>query len=318
MGATSHDIHLDQYQTAFAQGYRPEGFIADMILPVVPVPKQSDIYPIFKREDMLRQQKTTRAPGQEARIVTQSIGSGTFYCPNYALKYPVTIEDKANADPIWVQGLINKRTQFIMDHLLLDMEIRLANLVTSGSNVGSSSVVASGWLGSGAAPLTDLDTGIDNVTYANGVSRSGIKVVFGAKAWDSFRRHSTVRNLIFGTNNGGGYPQVDQVKNLLNVGDVLIGGGFKNTAEMGIAESLTTIWSDYVLVAYVNPSADLERPSFGYMPRWSAPGISNMTVERHPYDARKKSEEVEIGYYQDELITGASYGFLFKQVNSSQ
>lgn len=318
MGATTHDLHIDQYQTAFAQGYKPEGWIADMLLPIVGVPKQSDLYPIFSRADRLRQQNTSRAPGMEANRIEESVGSGTFYCPNYALKRALTIEDKANADPVWVEGIINRRTTYIMDHLLLDMEIRVANLVTSGSNVGSSAVVASAWTGAGATPLTNLETALDNVKYANGVSYRNMVVAFGPNAWDSFRRHSTIRNLIFGTNNGGGYPNEEQVRNLLNIGKVLVGGAFKNTKEEGITESLASIWSDYVLVAYVNGSRDLEQPSFGYMPRWTAPGIVNMTVERHPYNPKTKSEEIEIGYYQDELITGASYAFLLKQVNSSQ
>ena len=42
-----------------------------------------------------------------------------------------------------------------------------------------------------------------------------------------------------------------------------------------------------------------------------------MQVERHPYDSRTKTEDVEVGYYQDEKITGASYAFLLTAVNSS-
>jgi hypothetical protein len=42
-----------------------------------------------------------------------------------------------------------------------------------------------------------------------------------------------------------------------------------------------------------------------------------MQVERHPYDSRKKSEEIEVGYYQDEVITASTYAFLLDAVNSS-
>lgn len=316
MGATSHDLHIDQLQTAFAQGYRPEGFIADMVLPIVGVPKQTDLYPIFSRADRLRRQNTGRSPGAEARRVEESIGSGTYHCPNYALKRAITIEDRANADPVWVEGIINRRATFIMDHLLLDMEIRVAATVNSTSNVGSNATVSSAWTGAGADPLANINTGIDNVHLSNGVRPN--RVVFGLQAWNSFRRHSTVRNLIFGTNNGGGYPNVAQVAQLLNVDQVLIGGAFQNTGEENLTESLSTIWTDNVLIYYANPTPDLERPSYGYMPRWTAPGIVNMTVERHPYNTRTKSEEIEIGYYQDELITGTSYAFLIRAVNSSQ
>ena len=42
-----------------------------------------------------------------------------------------------------------------------------------------------------------------------------------------------------------------------------------------------------------------------------------MTVERHPYDSVIKAELIEAGYYQDEKITGSTYGFLLTAVNSS-
>jgi hypothetical protein len=42
-----------------------------------------------------------------------------------------------------------------------------------------------------------------------------------------------------------------------------------------------------------------------------------MQAERHPFDPKTKSEEVEVGYYQDEKITGSDYSFLLTAVNSS-
>lgn len=317
MGATSHDLHIDKLLTEVAINYRPEGFIADMIAPVVRVGKQSDLYSVFDRGDRLRQQDTKRAPGTRAKRIVENVGSDTYFCNNYALSSPVTIEDKSNADPLLVDELLNGRTRYIMDHLMLDWEIRVANQVNSTSNVGSSSAVASAWNvpeGDGN-PLSDLNTALDNVQYANGIRPN--QVQFSVQAWQSFRRHKNVRNLVFGVNNGGGYPSTEQVATLLDVDKVLIGGAFKNTADEGQSETIETIWDDNVLVSYTAPAPSRETPSFMYTLRWSAPGLPEMTVERHPFDSRTKSEEVEAGYYQDEKITGASYSFLITAVNSS-
>jgi len=315
MGATGRDLHVDKLLSEMAIGYRPEGFIADMVMPQVPVGKQSDMYAVFIRADRLRTANDARAPGAEARIVTEDVGSGTFYCSNYALKANVPIEDRANADPIYQNLQSEGKVQLVMDKLMLNYEVRVAGLVTNTSNVGSSAAVSSGWSGSGADPLADINTAIDNVHYANGVRPN--KVVMGVEAWKSFRRNSTVRNLIFGTNNGGGYPNTSQVAALLDVDEVLVAGAFRNTGGEGLAESLSSIWLDHVLVEYVPASPNKERPSFAYSFRWAAPGLPNMQVERHPYDTKKKAEEIEVGYYQDEKITGASYGFLLTAVNSS-
>jgi len=315
MGATSRDIYIDKMLSEMAIGYRPTGMIADLIMPVVRVGQQSGIYTVFDRGDRLRQRTTARAPGMEANVIEQEVGSATYYCNNYALKAPVTIEDRANADPIFTNGIIEGRTQLVLDSLMLDKEIRVANLVTSGSNVGSSSSVSSAWNGAGD-PLGDINTALDNVHDSNGVKCN--KIVFGLSAWRSFRRDSTVRNLIFGTNNGGGYPTTSQVAGLLDVEQVMVGGSFQNTGDKGLTETLAKIWDDQVLCYYAPDAPTIERPSAFYSFRWAAPGLPQMQVERHPFDTRKKAEEVEVGYYEDEQITASTYAFLLEGVNSSQ
>lgn len=315
-GATAENLHIDALLSNVAINYRPEGMIADMIFPMVPVQKQSDFYAIFSRADALRIEDTRRSPGAEAHKITRDVSSAPYFCLNYALKYPVTIEDKANADPIFVQQIINGRVEFIMDKLALDWENRIASQVTSTSNVGSSSAVTSGWTDlTNADPMGDILTAIDNVQDSTGKRPN--RIVFGDAAWRNFRRHTDVRGLIFGTNNGGGYPNVGQVQELLEIPSILVGGAYQNTGNEAQAESLSQIWNDNVLVYYSAERPSMDRPSFGYSFRWAAPGLPNMQVERHPYDSRKKTEEVEVGYYQDEVVTGSEYGFLLTAVNSS-
>ncbi len=164
MGATSHDVHIDQALSEMALGYRPEGFIADMVFPIVDVGKQSDLYVEWSRSDRLRVHDTKRAPGTEAKRIYESVSSGTYYSSNYALKTDVTIEDLKNADPIYVDNLKEGKTELVLDGLLLDWEVRLANQVTSGSNVGTYTAIGSSWTGSGADPLGDINTMIDNVS----------------------------------------------------------------------------------------------------------------------------------------------------------
>lgn len=313
--ATGRDLHLDQVLSQMAIGYRPEGFIADMIFPTVPVSKQSDLYLVYDRADRMRIENTHRAPGTPAKVVTEDVGSNTYFARNFALAANVPIEDKANADPAQLAAMINGKTTYLLDKLLLDWEKRVANLVCSGSNVGSYAAVSSAWTGAGN-PLGNVNTALDNVRFSNGKRANSI--AFGLQAWNAFRRDSTVRGLIFGSNNGGGYPNVRQVAELLDVDNVYIGGAFQNTGQEKVAESLSTIWADNVLVYYAPPSPSLDQPSFGYNFRWAAPGLPNMQVERHPYDSVTKSERVEVGYYQDEKLTASTYGFLITNVTSSQ
>lgn len=317
MGNTANDLHIDAALSEVALGYRPDGFIADMIMPIVDVAKQSDIYTIWSRADRLRLHDTKRAPGTEAKRIEESVSSETYYCKNYALKSSIPIEDFKNADPMYLDNLNNGKTELIMDGLLLDWEKRTASKVTSGSNVGSYSAVASAWNdgGVGSDPIGDINTMLDNVQYSTGKRPN--RLTFGLQAWQVLRRHPDVRNIIFGVDNGGGYANTAQIASLFEVDDLQIGGTFQNTAGEGLGENLSTIWADHVLAHYTPVNASRDRPSFAYAFRWNQSGLPNFQVERHDYDTKRKSQDVEVGYYQDEKITGAEYGFLLTNVTSS-
>lgn len=315
--AVAKDMHIDVLLSNLAIGYRPEGMIADMIAPVVPVQKQSDLYTIFSRADILRIEDTIRTPGKEANIIGQTPSSDTFYCNNYALQYPVTIEDKANADAIFVQKIINGRVMYIKDKLALDWENRIASKVNSTSNVGSSSAVSSAWVDyteGNSDPEGDINTAI--VDVQNRTGKRPNRIVIGDAAYQNLRRHKGITNRIYGNNNGGGYANVNNLRELFEVEQILIGGAFKNTGNEAQSEVLTRIWTDNVLVYYAPPRPAMEVPSYMYSFRWSAAGIPNMQVERHAYDTKKKMESIEEGYYQDEKLTGTEYSYLIVAVNS--
>lgn len=314
--ARGRDIHIDVPLSNVALDYRPAGRIADMVFPIVEVPNQSDFLPVFDRAEILRQAEDRRAPGTEANKITRSVSSLNFFCDNYALKSCVTIEDRENADPIYRQKLYNAAAEYVTGKLSLNWERRVSLAVTSTSNVGSSAAVSSGWTDlTNADPLGDVYAAIDNVFDSTGMKPN--RIVFGESAWRNFRRNSGVRNLIFGTNNGGGNASVDQVRDLLEVEDVLVGASYINTAAEGQAESLSQMWGDNVLVYYAPRIATINDPSFGYTFRWAPAGIPSMMAERHPFDRKTKTEEVEVNVYQDERLLQNEYAFLLTAVNSS-
>ena len=307
-GAVGRDLYLDLPLTNVVMDYRPEGMIADMIAPIVDVPKQSGAIIEWSQADLLRVEDDTRAPGTAAKRITVGVSSQTYFANNYALQAGVTLEDRFNADPAYASKMFEGRATRLKDKLMLNWENRIGTQVFSASNVGSSAAVTSIWTGAGADPLADLNVAIDNVYYATGYRPN--RALFGPKAWSAFRRHSTVRNLIFGTNNGGGYPSAQRVADLLELDSVLVGAALKNNTEENIAKSLVPIWGPSVLLYYAPAAPSIDRPSFMYSYRVSGGGVPNMQVERHPYDTKTKTDDIEVGYYQDELVTSKPLGFL--------
>ena len=163
--------------------------------------------------------------------------------------------------------------------------------------------------------IGDIQGLLDNVHDTTGKRPN--RIVMGLDAWRSARRSTDIRNYIYGTNNGGGFASRQAFADLFEIDSLLIGGAFKDTANAAQAESLSKVWGDSVLALYVPNNPTVEEPSYMYSFRWNQPGLPSMTVERHPFDPKTKSEEIEVGYYQDEVVTGAEYGGLLVAVNSS-
>jgi len=320
-GFTGHDVHIDVPLSNVAIAYRPRGFIADQIAPIVPVPKQSNGYYIWDIADAYRIEETFRAPATEANIIEHGVNSATFFCRNYALKDRIPYEDIANADVAYIFAQRGSRAEFIKDKLLLDWERRVALLVNSGSNVGSYSVVASAWTDrrSGySKPITDMITAIENSEGVTGIRPN--KAVFGRYAWRYFRDHADVLDRIFGTAgapSGGRLVSTQQVADLFELEKVMVGGAYYQTLDEGQAVSLAKIWNDNVLVYYAPDTPRIDDASFMYSFRW--PGIAGMDMTAEIFQLeRAKAEEVQLGYYQDEKITGSTLGFLITGVGSAQ
>ena len=320
MGSTGRDLHVDIPLSNVAIAYKPMGMIADQIAPIVPVPKQSDAYTIWNLADVYRVEDTKRAPATEANIITRSVSSGTFFCDNYALKDRIPYEDLENADAGMILTERSQRIEYIKDHLMLDMELRVANLCTSTSNVGSSSTISSAWTDYTAGnsdPIGDINTAINNIEDATGQRPNS--VLFGRYAWRNFREHADVIDRIYG-NETGANARVVNMKNVMDLFELeraLVGGAYQNTADEGQTAVLSQMWNDNVLLYYAPPAAAKNRPSFMYSFRWNKVKGFNMAANIFQ-DEKAAAEEIQLGYYQDEVITASALGYLLTGVGSSQ
>lgn len=319
MGATGRDLHIDVPLSNVAENYRPENMVGPDIAPVVPVQKQSNSYNIWSQADALRTEDDKRSPGGEAKKITRSVSSGTYFCNNYALKFPLTLEDRENMDPPFIQQMRNGKVEYIKDKLHLNWEYRLAVKCTDSTYVGSYSTVASDWMdytSGNSDPKGDCETAIYNVQDLTTIRPNSC--LMGELAWRHFRRHEDIIDVLYG-NSGTGkvrYASREQFKELFELERFNVGAAYYNTAEEGLAASYSQLWGDFVLFYYAPMRPSTERPSYMYSFRWQRPAIPNMQAEVHPFDTKTKSEEVELGYYQDEKVTGVNLSFLLTHVTS--
>jgi len=310
--ATGRELHVDVPLSQLVVNYRTQGLLGETIFPVVNVTKQSDMIPVIPLGEFLREEAAFRAPGTQARMVRFNVATMGYYCKNYALKYPITVEDRENSDRVW--NLRENGAYFITDLIRIGKERRVCNVVNSGTNVNTAFVPASAW-NAGGDPLAACLTAMQRVQDTTGF-RPNIGVI-GLSAWRAIRTNSAIRGILFP--HGGGLSTTDQVASLLELDALHVARGYYNTAAEGVTASISPFMSD-AFYAFFQPGGNGigPLPRYGATFRWQLAGVPAMTVEVHGFDQKTKSEEIEVGVYDDERVIDSKLGVSILGVNSAQ
>lgn len=308
-GATGHDLHHDVPLTNLTIDYEPQGLIAPLIYPIVPVEKESNTFFTWPKAESLRLHDAYRARGREANEIHMDVSSDGYQIKNYALAINLPLEDIDNADaPLQIRASAARRA---LGGLNLAWEDRLAVTLTTTTNMASSTALVNNWDDTtDGAPVDDLYTGINAIRGTTGLTPN--VGLFSFHAWQRFSKHPDVIEFIRGRgdNRGGGAVTEAQVAQVFGLSRVLVGKGLKNTAVEGRVGAYTDIWSTACVLLYVAPQPGLMEPSHGYTFRWSPAGFpGGMSVERMTIPI-KHVERVEVHQFQDEKVTGADLGYL--------
>lgn len=301
--STGRDLHIDVPLSNVIVGRRPEGFIADELLPITAVTKQSNIYYKYKHLEWFRDEDrdlTLRAPGTEAKKVHFTVTSDTYFAPNFALGTDWPIEDEVNADEVlqWAES----SALFLADKLLLDYERRIATLAVTTTNVGTTSTIASLWTDPvNSTPFFDLNDKLENFRQRTGVKANTL--IIPEQVVSKLRGNSQIRDILFGDR--GGLATVEQFAKLFNVERVLIPASQVNTAAEFDPQggTLSNIWGNNVYLAKISLLSGRFTDTWLNAFRWTSPQLGQpFAVIRHPFDTKKRIFELEVSYYQAEKV----------------
>jgi hypothetical protein len=316
---TGKGLHVDQLMSQIAINHKPEGFIWDQIAPIVSVAKETDAFPVFNRGEAFAVENDLRSRGTEANRITRSVGTATYGCKNYALALDTAVEDRANMDAAFQFELDAGTTRYITWKLNLSADRRI--LPKAVAAVGTTFLTGSSWIVSGAnqgdafAQIVQMQEQVRAAT-----AQKPNSLIFGWRAWQYFRRNTAARNLILGTNNGGGLITRTRAQELFEVERFLVAEQFYNPSNENKTEVYSNTFPQDAVMAYYAPmQASRETPSFMYSFRWTNPDLGvPFAAIRHEFDTRKKVDGIEVGYYQDEQITGSAFSAILTGVGSAQ
>lgn len=313
--ASGRAIHRDRplenfAVSAFNRG--TEGLVGNMLFPLIPnLPHQSDEYYVIEKDAFLRleQDGALRAKGTSARRKGFTVSSDTYFAPNYALAAEIPIEDLANADR--AIPLRRHHTENLTMDLKRQQELRIANLVTSISNVGSGVNLTGSakWSDyAGSDPIADVRTGQAFIR-----SQTGLLPNIAIIDWDTVQilsRHPLLLEMHKYTS--GGELTLDQLAKAFQVNTIGVANSIRNVAPEGQTFSSQNIWNNCCVLAHVQPGVDLMTMTLGLRMGWRPEGgVNDMNVIRSRYDRAGEPhiEVIETGHYQDEKIVARDLGY---------
>jgi hypothetical protein len=290
-------------------------FVVDRFFPVIDVPKQSDKYWTLESRAFQTDvgDGARRAPRTKAKKVTYAVNSNSFYCDNYALSHDFGIEEFANLDAA-LRG--EQRTRLVVHLLKRAQEQRVANIVTSVSNIGSGVLLAGAakWSDYTASdPIADITSGAAFIRATTGMIPNKMLI-----DWDTYQllgRHPVLLDMYKYTS--GGTVGDSDIAKAFKVDEIVVAKAIKeNQPEGATTSSLSNLWGNNALLAYVPPgNPSFEQPAAGlYRFRWGANDIypGDFGVLRTVYDGAGSEhvETIEVGHFQAEKVVARNMMYL--------
>ena len=300
------DVHTDSVLSGVSIKYTNDELIADQVLPVVPVKKESDLYYIYTRNWKLPQSK--RAAGAEANEVEWNMSTGTYTTEEYALKDLIPDRVRANADnPL---DMDVDTTENLTELVQLGREKRVADIVFGAANYGAQTSALAGanqWDDyAGSDPIGDVRDAKAIVHAASGKMPN--TMVIGYQAYLKLLDHPDVLERIKYTQKG--LVTTDLLASLFEVDKILVGKALYDTTQEGVAESLSYVWGKSVALVYAQKSPGLKQVSFGYQFQSRGFRTKKWRVEGRDGDF------IEAGEIRDEKLVAAATGYLYTTVVS--
>lgn len=274
--------------------YKNAEYIADMVLPQVPVKQESDLYWAYTSD--FRLPETARANGALANMATWDASTNAYYLEEHSLKDVITDRDYENYDSALV--VEKHTTEYLIDKLMMRKEYRTHQLLFTTTTFSNNATLtsATSW-----KYHTTTSAPIQNVLSATGyvVQYAGKRPNKGVMSWNVFAALKENPNV---------YGRIQYVEkaivteqilaSLFDIQQLHVGTATYDSAKEGETESQGAIWGDDFLLGYfgqprirdANAAINLYKPTYGSpfkVKKWREEDVEGNYIEVQSFYAPK-------------------------------
>jgi len=302
----------DPRLTGIVIAYRNAELIADRILPRVPVGKKEFRWLKFDRAE--------RMTVPETLVGRKSLPNEVDFtaAEEAGLVYDRGLDDVVPNDDISEapEGFDPRAeaAEGLTDLILLDREIRVAAKVMNPANYPTANKVTV----TGTDQFDDPDS--DPLKYISAqldtlFIRPNV-LVMPMPIWNVLRSHPKIVSAVSASGTTNGFITREQLANLLELQEIIVGQGWKNSAKPGQAPTIVRVWGgDSMLAFYRNATATPRRGvTFGYTAQFGT-RVSGQIAE--PKMGLRGSVRVRVGESVNEMLVCNDLAMLFQDVLST-
>ncbi len=300
---------VDPTLVAITVAYRNPRYIADAVLPRVPVARQSFKYWKFPVDEAFRVPDTRVGRRSRPNEVHLTATEATASTEDYGLEDVIPGADIENAprnyDPV------GRAVAQLTEYMLIDRERRVASIVFDPASYAAGNVTTlsgtSQWSDhANSDPVQDIVEAMDVPLMRPNV------IVMGRAVWTKLRTHPKVVAAVkpMGGVEASGVAARRAVADLFEVDEILVGEAWINTAKKGQTATISPVWGKHCALIFRDRNADANGGvTFGFTAQWQ----DRIAGRREDPDTGLRGGiRVRVGESVKELVIAPQAGFLFQ------
>ena len=249
---------VDFERTSIAIGYSNDSYIADQVLPRVPVGRKEYRYTEYPIEEGFTVPDTRIGRRSLPTMVHFTAEEKSGACADYGLEDLIPDDDVANA-PGTVADPIDRSTEMLTDLMMIDREKRVADMVFAADTYGATNKVVLAGNDQWSADHASSDPVDDVVSAIESMIVKPTHMAMGSQVWSRLRTHPVILKSVNRNEGDRGIASKAMVEDLLEV-ELVIGQAWINRARRGQKANLTRVWGKHALLYRRDPNGGAMGP----------------------------------------------------------
>ena len=291
--------------SAVAIKYRQSNLIADLVMPRVKVDKQEFIDLSDRMAEWITPPDTQVGRSSATNQLSNSMQDPVYLATvNQGLDEPVPNQDTLNSPS---ESALMRATQRVMGFVALRREIRTAAIASNSANFGYTAVLSGTSMWSdyvNSNPLYDL------LTYLDQPFMRPNRLTMGRAVWTVLSQHPKLV-AVAGASAGARRITRQELANLLEIDEIIVGDGWINTAAKGKTPVKSRIWGKFCAGTYTGDVSNADNGMWGYTAQFGD-RIAGTIID--PDIGLRGGVRVRAGESVREVVTAKEFGFLLTNV----